>query len=434
MLIEIAENLKKEILKYCQDFEIYIEKEDLLEVDSQKNSLNFAKKELNFGVGIRIINDNKLGFAYTTNFDKLDKIAEKAFLNSKSNDVDSNFSFSYKSKLPKINNNYDKKFKDFNLDDATSFMKSALDTVEVEKCETTSGGFSASFVETLVLNSNDVNVSNKSTRFYSHISVNAEKDGEKSTAYDSKASCLFDMDPNQLSKSVCKIAKDSIGGLKIETKTTDVILDYHAATGLLNTFINAFNADNVQRGRSILADKVNNLIVDENLSIYDDATLDGGLFSAICDSEGTSSQKTTLVENGILKGFIYDNYTAKKANMESTGNGMRGSYSTTPSVASSNVVFDFDNHQAISEIKNGFITNDVLGAHTANPISGDFSVEANNAFLIEDGEITTPVKKAMISGNIFDVLNKCKGIKSEIKQKGSFIIPKILCIDLKVVG
>jgi PmbA protein len=75
-----------------------------------------------------------------------------------------------------------------------------------------------------------------------------------------------------------------------------------------------------------------------------------------------------------------------------------------------------------------------LGAHTANPISGDFSVEANNAFIIENGEITTPVKKAMISGNIFASLANCEGINSEIKQYGPFIIPKILCKDLRVVG
>ena len=434
VLFEIAEDVKKEILKHCDEFEVFIEKEKSSGIDSQKNSLNFAKEEFSIGIGIRVINDNKLGFAYTSNLDEIAKTAEVAFLNSKANEKDINFSFSHKSKLPKVAKTYDKKFEEFELSEATDFMNSTLATVEEEGCEATSGGFFASSCETLILNSNDLCVFNKSTGFHGSISVNAEKDGEKSTAYDSISSCSFDLDPVKLSKQVCKIAKDSINGVVIETNDMDVILDYHASTGLLNTFIGAFNADNVQRGRSILADKIDTAIVSESLSVYDDGRLDGRLFSSTTDSEGTPSQKTTLIEKGILKGFIYDNYTAKKSGLDSTGNGLRGTYATTPSVDSSNIVFDFKSMIDISEVNKGFIATDVLGAHTANPISGDFSVEANNAFLIENGEITKPVKKAMISGNIFNALANCKGVNSEIKQHGSFIIPKIMCNDLRVVG
>ncbi len=434
MLLEIAEDVKKELSVYCNEFEIFLEKEKILEIDSQKNSLNFAKEELNFGIGIRVINDNRLGFAYTSDLNEISKTAKKAFLNSKSNEKDLNFSFSEKSKLSKVKGTYDKKFDEFDLEEATAFMNSVLDTVEEENCEATSGGFSASSTETLILNSNEVDSFDKSTGFSGYIAVNAEKGGEKSTAYDSKSSCFFDLDPIDLTKSVCKIAKDSIGGIKIETKDENVILDYHGATGLLNTFMSAFNADNVQRGRSILGDKIGKNIVSNDLSVYDDGRLDGGLYSSVSDSEGTPSQKTTLIENGILKGFIYDNYTSNKSGLKSTGNGMRGSYSTTPSVDSSNIVFDFKDKINISEIDNGFLATDFLGAHTANPISGDFSVEVNNGFLIENGEISKPVKKAMVSGNIFNILSTCAGIKSEIKQYGSFIIPKILVKDLRVVG
>ena len=72
----------------------------------------------------------------------------------------------------------------------------------------------------------------------------------------------------------------------------DVIFDYHAATGLLSTFLSGFSADSVQRGRSLLADKLGQNIVSENLSIYDDGTYDGGLNSGVCDGEGTASKRT----------------------------------------------------------------------------------------------------------------------------------------------
>ena len=88
----------------------------------------------------------------------------------------------------------------------------------------------------------------------------------------------------------------------------------------------------------------------------------------------------------------------------------------------------------LSEIKEGVLTTSVLGAHTANPISGDFSVEASNAFKIENGEVAYPIKKAMISGNIFEIMKSVEELKSEIKQYGSFIIPKLLVHSLRVVG
>ena len=62
------------------------------------------------------------------------------------------------------------------------------------------------------------------------------------------------------------------------------------------------------------------------MSIYDDGTLEDGLNSSSIDGEGTPSQRTTLIENGILKNFLYDIYTSRKGGVESTGNGMRGSY------------------------------------------------------------------------------------------------------------
>ena len=437
MLFEISEKAEKEISKYCDDYEIYIEKEEILQFDTQKSSLEFGKEEINLGIGIRVIVDDRLGFAYTSDVGKIEDLAEKAFSNGKLNEKDENFCFAQESKLAKVKGVYDSKFENIDIGESTDFLESIISICEEEQCEPTSGGFSASCEEKFIVNSNGVSATSKATGFSAFIAVNAEKDGEKSTAYDGVSSCLFDLDGEKLAKDTCEVAKDSIGGVNIDTGDTDVVLDYHAAVGLLGTFINGFNADNVQRGRSVLQDKLGKKIVDSNLSIYDDGAFEGGLNSGVCDDEGNGSKKTTLVKDGILNSFIYDMYTAKKANddnITTTANGFRGSYSGTPAVSPSNVIFDFNEKISISNVDNGFLATDVLGAHTANPISGDFSVEANNAFLIEDGEITKPVKKAMVSGNIFNALSKCEGIKSEIKQYGPFIIPKILCKDLRVVG
>ena len=125
--------------------------------------------------------------------------------------------------------------------------------------------------------------------------------GNVSTASEYDSSRYLEINPVQIAKNACTIAKDSRNGYPIETTDFPVILDHHAASGLVATFSSALNADNVQRGRSVFADKMGKEVVSSSLSIYDDGTLEGGLQSAVSDGEGISSQKTPLIENGILE-------------------------------------------------------------------------------------------------------------------------------------
>ncbi|MBR5503384.1 MAG: TldD/PmbA family protein [Methanobrevibacter sp.] len=433
MIYEIAEDAKREISKYSDTYEIYIDRSELLELDSQKTELNFAKEELNLGLGVRIIKDGAIGFAFTSDMNEIAKTCENAYLNSKLNTKDEFYSFAEYEKLPTIKGTYDKRFQDLDLDELTSSFKAILNSVEDHGCQVTSGGFSAAEGETLIVNSNDVEAHDKSTGFAMGFSVNAIKDGELTNAYDSDSSCLYELDGMKLIESICDLAKESLGGEDIETSDRDVVLDYHAATGLLSTFLSGFNADNVQRGRSRLADKMGEQIITENLSIYDDPTIEGGLSSSPSDDEGTASSKTCLVEDGVLKGFLYDIYTANKDGVKSTSNGFRASYLGTPSVGASNLRFDFKNHRDLNDVDDAFLVTDVLGAHTANPITGDFSVEASNSFLVSNGD-KKPIKKAMISGNIYDLLADAEAVGTELKQRGSFIIPKILLPNVRIVG
>ena len=212
------------------------------------------------------------------------------------------------------------------------------------------------------------------------------------------------------------------------------MLDYYAAVGLLQTFISAFNGENVLRGRSILQGKIGSQITNPTLSIIDNPLLEKGMYTAKCDGEGSVSRQTNLVKDGVLSSFIYDIYTATKAGVETTSNGLRGSYLSTPMISPTNLEFRFSEMRDLSEIDKGVLTTSVLGAHTANPITGDFSVEASNAFKIENGELTEPISKAMVSGNIFEIMKSVEGLNSEVKQYGSFILPKLLVHDLRVVG
>ena len=434
MIYEIAESVKKAVENNCDAYEIYIDESKTIELDSLKEELNFAKEEIDLGVGIRVLKDKKQGFAFTSNLDNLTQTAQKAIENTKLTKVDENYSFAEVEKVSEVKDVYDNKFNDLSLDEAVEFLKTTIETASDSGCEVTGSGFSASEGRSLIVNSNGVSIEDNGTGFGLGLSVTIQKDGEIATAYNSQSSRFFDIDGEKLANEVCDLAKSSLNTKPIETNDYDVVLDYYAAVGLLQTYISAFNGENVLRGRSILKDKLGSEIANPTLSIIDNPLLEKGMYTSKCDGEGSVSRETSLIKNGTLNSFIYDIYNANKVGEKTTSNGLRGSYFTTPMIAPTNLEFQFREMRDLSEIKNGVLTTSVLGAHTANPISGDFSVEASNAFKIENGELTDPINKAMISGNIFEIMKNVEGLNSEIKQYGSFIIPKLLVHDLRVVG
>ena len=434
MLYEIAETARKEVENICDAYEIYVDEAKSIELDSRKEELNFAKEEIEKGIGIRVIKDNKIGFAFTSNLDKISQTAKQAVENTRLNKVDENYAFSEVENVCSIKKVYDKKFNDLSIGECVELLKNVISKAIDTGCEVTGSGFSASAGKSLIINSNGVSIENMGTGFGIGLSVTIQKEGQIATAYNSTSSRFYDLDGDKLANEVCSLAKSSLDTKPIETNDYDVILDYYAATGLLQTFLNAFDGENVRRGRSILKDKIGSQIANPTLSIVDNPLLEKGMYSTKCDGEGSVSKSTDLIKEGILNSFIYDIYTANKVGVKTTSNGYRGSYLTTPMISPSNLEFKFDELKDLSEIDEGVLTTSVLGAHTANPISGDFSVEASNAFKIENGEITDPINKAMISGNIFEIMKKVEGLNSEIKQYGPFIIPKLLVHDLRVIG
>ena len=130
MLYELAEEAKREVSKYSDDYEIFLDSSELLQLDTQKTDLNFAKEEINLGIGIRVSKDGKVGFAFTSDMGEIAKTCENAYLNSKLNSVDENFSFAEVEKLPKINGTFDAKFRDLDLDELTDSLKSILNCIE----------------------------------------------------------------------------------------------------------------------------------------------------------------------------------------------------------------------------------------------------------------------------------------------------------------
>jgi PmbA protein len=170
----------------------------------------------------------------------------------------------------------------------------------------------------------------------------------------------------------------------------------------------------------------------ESLVIVDDGLLAGGMDSSAFDGEGVPSQRTVLINEGILMGYLYDSYTAGKEGLASTGNAVRSGYTGVPGVGIRNLIVGSREPQDLLAETKGIMVGGLIGAHTANPISGDFSVEAKNAFLIAPGQEARPIGSLMLAGNFFELLKDIE-VGRDVRAVGSIVTPTVK-VRMKVVG
>jgi PmbA protein len=266
------------------------------------------------------------------------------------------------------------------------------------------------------------------------------KEGKTVTpvCFEFNAGRSYNVDPTWVGKEAARLAVTSLQTKRTRTETTKLILTQFALQGLLHyTLLNAVKADTVQRKQSPLQDKIGEKVASENITIQDEGLLPGGLRTWTFDGEGTPQQKTTLIKKGVLRNFLYDNYTAKKEGRESTGNASRAGYLSTPSVEATNFRVMPGNktpEQLVSEIDEGLIVYYLQGAHSSNPASGEFSVVATPAWKIKKGTIAHATRGVMLAGNIFEVLKNISGTANNERQTGQLIAPWILVENVRVIG
>jgi len=198
------------------------------------------------------------------------------------------------------------------------------------------------------------------------------------------------------------------------------------------------NGKNVFMGTSPIAGRVGDQLFDERLTVVDDGTLDGRPGSASHDDEGVPHRRHTLVENGVLRGFLYDLKTAAMSgpDVESTGHGARGIFSP-PSPSPTNTLVragESSLSDVLAQMGRGLLVESVLGLGQGNVLSGAYSNPLGLAYVVEGGEVVGRVKDVSIAGNVYQDLQHIQAISREgAWAYGGIWLPYILLPSLNVV-
>jgi PmbA protein len=293
--------------------------------------------------------------------------------------------------------------------------------------------------EVFIASTAGVRGSYRANQCYAFVYALAEQDGQVETGYSyAVGRALEDLDAEACGREAAERACRLLGATKCPSMKAPVVLDPFVAAAFFGVLSSALTADAVQKGRSLFAGREGQQVAGELLQLDDDGTLPDGLDSAPFDGEGTPCRRTPLIGDGVLQGFLYDSYTARKAGRGSTGNGLRGSYSGLPGVQPTNLVVSgpvTPLADIVAGIDRGVLVTDAVGVHSgANPISGEFSVGIAGV-LIEGGRLTRPVHEVTLAGDIISMLTNIRALGDDARwvPGGSILTPSVV-IDGMAIG
>lgn len=446
VMVDLAENTVSKALKNgASEVEAYVYEGQATNIGIELGQISKTNRIIDRGLGIRVVAEKAMGFAYTNVINDptaVEDVISKALSAARASKPDADWKGLPGSKTyVSPEKTFDDRVVELESGELVKVAAAMLEAAgQVDKrVFPIEGGIGSAYISNAVANSSGISAFDKGTVIECSIAAVAKEGGSVTpVCFEFNASRSYEVDPVWVGKEAAKLALSALKTKSVETKSTTLILTQFALQDLLAyTLINAVRADNVQRNQSAFKGKIDEKVASDKLTVCDDGLLAGGLRTWAFDGEGVPHQKTAVIEKGILRSFLYDSYSAKKEGKESTGNAGRAGYLSTPSIDTTNFHIlsgDKKADEMLSETDDGLIVYYLQGAHSSNPVSGEFSVVATPAWKIKKGEITHCSRGVMLAGNIFEVLKNISLVGSNERQMGQLISPWIQVENVRVIG
>lgn len=423
-------------------FEIYYEHRTAMRIDSKNLQVDSLSRSEDAGLSIRIIKDHQLGFSFTTSLEKsaIQLAIENAFEVARLMPEDPYCGFHSFSRKPYPNvDHFDSKGLQVDLSEKIELANkleklckqsdSRIKTVR-------QASLSESCYEIQLVDSQGEHIRHQSTGYSASITCKAEYDGDSQMGADFAFSNYLDTLPIEMvARLSAQNAVELLGAKAAPTLKCPAVLRNSVVADLLEFLSPSFSAEQITKGKSMLAQKEGKLIFSDQVTLIDDGLLPGGAGTAPFDGEGYPCRKNILVDGGFLVSALYDGYYARKCNQEPTGSSIRG-IKSPPSIGFSNFYMKSGQKSLetlVSGIEKGILITDLMGIHTANPVTGDFSL-GSSGIMIEKGKLTTPVRGFAVAGNMMEIFRRMNEIGNDLRFFGKVGAPSVRLSEITVGG
>jgi len=441
-LLEYGELAVKNALELGADeAEAFLTRGREINVKAEANELKLATSHAKDGIGIRVFSNRALGFASVNTLDEqnIKEAVQAAVSLSKASPEDEHNVLPGPEPIVPVHGLYDSQSEKLGLEDAISKIEEMLATARGHDSRVTvdSAAFDVAIERRAIVNSKGIKAEEQGS-LLSYFIMGMARDGEQVSSFNYRFDATRKVSELNVQQTALEFARSvvaSLGATKGESFVGTVILSPSAVLEfMIQPVLWALNANNVQKGMSRWVGMIDKEVVSSMLSIEDNGRLEGGAGSESFDREGLPHAHSKLIEDGFLRTYLHNSYTAGKDGLHSTGHASGGTRSV-PGIGPTNLLIkpgQTGKDDLISGVKRGILVTRFSGF--PEPVSGDISGAVKGGFLIEDGKLTRPLIETMISGNLFELLARVSGLSSETERIGTLVSPHIRIEDVSITG
>lgn len=288
-----------------------------------------------------------------------------------------------------------------------------------------------------LLNSEGVALMGTTTLVSAAVEAVAEAKGQAEAAGELETVHFYDrLDVARIGREAARKAVQKLGARGIASGRYPVVLDEDTAGALLSVLAPAAFADAVDKERSWLTEQRGRRVASPLVTVEDDGLLLEGPGAFPFDDEGAPSRRTTVIREGVLENFLFNTYYGCKTGSGSTGNGLRPAFFLPPEIDVTNWVQrpgGQSREDLIRQVENGLYLTEWFGLHTADPVTGEFSLGASG-FRIQKGKLGEPISGIMAAGRLSEVLRRIQGVGDRIKFSEDAGAPALLVETMEISG
>ncbi|MGC9345258.1 MAG: TldD/PmbA family protein [Candidatus Bathyarchaeales archaeon] len=443
--MELGElTVKKALSMGVTEAEVYIQRTKTIRVEFSEEIENFKTVE-SIGMSLRVALGKKIAMYSTSILDEseISEAAARAAKIAKVAPEDPHWKHINKKfgKAP-AEGYYDETLENLDYQEIVETLNSAVNRMKDydERVRPTRGFLTTSISDVSIANSYNESCERKETNIDVWMRTKAEEAGMKSTGTEHQEARFWkEINFEDLSVKAAKKAVKFLRAKPISSGKMSVIIRNQIFANIIGGILSGpINADWVQKGRSPLSNKLGTQIASENINIVDDGIMRGGWQTKPFDDEGHPTQRTPVVEKGILKNYLYDTYTALKDNVDSTGNAQRLYYWMKPQPSPNNLILKSGEaypEEIIHGTRKGIYIEETIGEWLSNPVSGNLNATVTHGYLVENGELTEPIKGVVISGNFYELLkNGIEIIGNDLRNSMQNYSPTVKLTQLTIAG
>jgi len=425
----IVKRLVEKAMRVAQGAQASLRQSESTRVSFENDKLKSVRSSQNTGMSIRIVVDGKIGTSHTTDIDDVDGLVERA-LEAAEFGSPAHFEFPGPQEGPDVKV-YDDAVLPVTKEEMVDIGGEMMALVKEHNPDIlVSAGVSKSVSRIQFANSAGMEYTTDSTAFSVWVNGEWVRGTDILWAGHGFGWKKREIDHLKIAGKAVELFRMAERIAPIRSGDMPVIFTPEGVNVLLLALRLGLNGKNVFLGSSPLAGKLGERIADERFSIIDNPLIDYADGSGRYDDEGVPHQVTPLIENGVVRNFLYDLDTAGRAGTRTTGNGI-GCDPTNLVIKEGDTPYE----EMIRNTKEGLLVHEVMGLGQGNPISGEFSVNVQLGYKIENGEIVGRVKDVMLAGNTYEALKNIVAIGDKAEWVwGSILTPPIQVAKLSVTA